>query len=167
MSIRLQTALDQFARVRAYTLNLLGSVPEPDWFRMPTEGVSHIAWQVGHLAMAEYRLALVRTRGVQPGDDQLLSESHIKQFGINSVPDPDPAKNPTPAELRAALERVHVQAQKELPSLSDAELDQAPCLPHPLLKNKLDALLWLSQHEMLHAGQIGLLRRLLGHKPMW
>ncbi len=32
---------------------------------------------------------------------------------------------------------------------------------------KLRALLWCAHHEMLHAGQIGLLRRHLGYSPMW
>ena len=32
---------------------------------------------------------------------------------------------------------------------------------------KLRALLWCARHEMLHAGQIGLLRRHLGYPPMW
>jgi hypothetical protein len=30
----------------------------------------------------------------------------------------------------------------------------------------LDALLFSSKHEMLHAGQIGLLRRLFGKQPL-
>ena len=53
----MQTALDRIAFSRRYTLGLLDGVPEAEWFRMPAEGVTHVAWQVGHLAMAEYRLA--------------------------------------------------------------------------------------------------------------
>ena len=29
------------------------------------------------------------------------------------------------------------------------------------------ALIWLAQHEFSHAGQIGLLRRLLGNDALW
>ena len=39
-----------------------------EWFRQPTEGVTHIAWQVGHLALAEYWLTLERIRGRRPDD---------------------------------------------------------------------------------------------------
>ena len=163
MSARLRLCLDQIRRVREYTLHILDSVPEADWFRMPAEGVTHIAWQVGHLAMAEYRLGLVRIRSPKPEDEQLVSADFLKQFGADSVPEPDPAKNPSPAELRDTLDRVHRQALEELPTLSDADLDQPPLIPHPLFTTKLGALLWLSQHEMLHAGQIGL----LGHRPLW
>ena len=37
----------------------------------------------------------------------------------------------------------------------------------PFATTKLKALLWCAQHEMSHAGQIGLLRRHLGFPPMW
>jgi hypothetical protein len=39
--------------------------------------------------------------------------------------------------------------------------------PHPFSTTKLRALLWCAHHEMLDAGQIGLLRRHLGYPPMW
>src|SRR5205085_865775 len=39
----LQTALDQIAFARRYTLGLLEGVPEAEWFRMPAEGVTHVA----------------------------------------------------------------------------------------------------------------------------
>ena len=50
---------------RGYTLELLKDVKDSDWFSMPG-GVTHLAWQVGHLTMAEYRLALERIRGRVP-----------------------------------------------------------------------------------------------------
>ena len=37
----------------------------------------------------------------------------------------------------------------------------------PKVKTKIDTLRWCGDHELIHAGQIGLLRRLLGHKPVW
>jgi hypothetical protein len=46
-------------------------------------------------------------------------------------------------------------------------LDKPVLKPHPLVKTKLWALLWCAQHEAVHAGQIGLLRRQLGYLPLW
>jgi len=60
---RLQTAMDRIKFSREYSLRMLENVPAADWFRMPTPAVTHIGWQVGHLAIAEYRLALERIRG--------------------------------------------------------------------------------------------------------
>ena len=44
----------QIEFARRYTLILLQDLDDADWFRQPSEGVTHIAWQVAHLAMAEY-----------------------------------------------------------------------------------------------------------------
>jgi uncharacterized damage-inducible protein DinB len=35
------------------------------------------------------------------------------------------------------------------------------------VRTKLEALFWCSQHELIHAGQIALLRRLIGKEPQW
>jgi hypothetical protein len=37
---------------------------------------------------------------------------------------------------------------------------------HPMFKTKGEAIRWSVQHEFIHAGQIGLLRRLLGAAPL-
>jgi len=164
---RLQLAIEQIVFARNYTLGLLDHTPTAEWFRQPPGAVSHVAWQVGHLAFAEYRLALWRIRGQQPPDEGLFSQAFVRLFGANSVPDADPAKYLAPAEIRAVLDRVHEQVLRELPGLDEAELDQSVPHPHPFAKTKMLALLWCAHHEMLHAGQIGLLRRQLGYPPLW
>ena len=63
MSPQVQFALDQIVFARGYTVKLLDATPTADWFRMPPGGVSHIGWQVGHLAMGQYRWLLERVRG--------------------------------------------------------------------------------------------------------
>src|SRR5262249_36757493 len=136
-------------------------------FRQPPGGVSHIAWQVGHLAFAEYRLGLWRIRGPQPQDVELISEAHRSLFGAESMPDADAGKYPSQAEIQTVFDRVHEHVLRELENLDEGELDQPVPHPHPFAKTKLLALLWCAHHEMLHAGQIGLLRRQLGHAPLW
>ena len=49
----------------------------------------------------------------------------------------------------------------------DEDLLCPPLKPHGLFNRKIDGLYWCVRHEMVHAGQIGLLRRLLGHAPQW
>jgi uncharacterized damage-inducible protein DinB len=164
---RLEIALDQIKTARRYTLNLLDDLEPGDWFRQPSEGVTHIAWQIGHLAMAEYMLALKRLRGERPADHDLISADFLKQFGKGSTPEADPKLYPSPAEIRQTLGRVHEQSLAELPGYSDAELDQPPLFPHKLFNAKIDSLFWCARHEMVHAGQIGLVRRLLGRPPQW
>ena len=164
---RLQLAIEQIVFARNYTIRLLEQTPAEEWFRQLPGGVSHVAWQVGHLAYAEYRLALWRIRGPKPDDGELFSNDFVRFFGANSVPDADAAKYLSPVDLRAALDHVHDAVLRELPRLDDAELDQPVSHPHPYAKTKLLALLWCAHHEMSHAGQIGLLRRHLGYPPLW
>jgi hypothetical protein len=164
---RLQLAIEQIVFARNYTLRLLDQTPVAEWFRQPPGGVSHVAWQVGHLAFAQYRMALERIRGPQPQNADLIAEEFLRLFGRDSMPDPDPAKYPSQAEIRAVFDRVHEQVLRELRGLEESELDQPVRKPHPLVKTKQWALLWCAQHEAVHTGQIGLLRRQLGYAPLW
>ena len=164
---RLVQAVDQIVQARKYTLWLLENIDPKDWFRPAPANLTHIAWQVGHLAMAEYRLALDRMRGIKPEDAQIISAAFLKQFGKDSVPDMTPAKYPGVEEIKTVLNRVHQQTLHEMKTLPEQELDAPPLKPHPLFTTKLGSLFWCARHEMLHAGQIGLLRRLLGYKPIW
>ena len=164
MSLLLAIAQIEFART--VTLSLLADIDEGDWFAMPRGSPTHVAWQVGHLAMAEYGLCLFRQRGRQEIELQLMSSSFRKQFSRGTTPEPDPAKNPSPAEIRATFDRVHAQALLELPTLSAEQLAEPVEMPYAAFPNKLGCLLFCAHHEMLHAGQLGLLRRLLGKSPI-
>jgi DinB superfamily len=163
---RLQQAIEQIVFARAYTIDLLDQTPTNEWFRQPSAGVTHIAWQVGHLAVAEYRLACWRLRDVLPQDAALIPENYPGLFGYDSTPNPDPTAYPVQSEIRAVFDRIHDNTLEELKALAEADLDQVVVHPHPLARNKFQALLWCARHEMLHAGQIGLLRRQLGYLPV-
>src|SRR5207237_4819854 len=111
-------AIRQIEVARSYSLALLDDIALDEWFTMPVGCQTHVAWQVGHIAMAEYGLCLFRQRGRAEVDLTLMTSSFRKQFSRGTIPEPDPAKNPAPAELRATLDKVHVQALKELPHLT-------------------------------------------------
>jgi hypothetical protein len=163
---RLDIARRQITYAREYTKSLIADIEDDVWFQQPGPGLSHVAWQVAHLAVAEYGLCLFRVRGRAPGDIQLLPSVFRKQFGKGSAPEPDAAKNPRPDEIRQVLDEVHQQVLEELKGHSEKDLDVACEEPHALFSTKLGALFFCSAHEMMHAGQIGLLRRLLGKRPI-
>jgi hypothetical protein len=160
-------ALSRIEASRRYTLNLLSDIPPADWFRMPQEGVTHVAWQVGHLAFAEYRLALERIRGPRPEDVDLFPPTYHALFGRDSVPQADADLYPPVEEIRRLLDRIHRQVQVEVGGMDDASLNIPTSSPHRIFSTKLGALEWCAAHEMVHAGQIALLRRLFGSRPLW
>ena len=58
------------------------------------------------------------------------------------------------------------QALEELNAYPLDQLDDPVDEPYAAYATKYGALLFCAHHEMLHAGQIGLLRRLLGNSPI-
>lgn len=164
---RLELALDQIRAARQHSLRMLSDVPDGEWWRLPPGCPSHIAWQVGHLAIAEYRLGLWQVRGTRDSDAQLLPADFAQRFGRESVPAPATADSPTPDELRQYLTRVHEAVLAEASQLTAADLDGPSQMTHVYFNDRLGGLFWCARHEMLHAGQIGLIRRQLGHAALW
>ena len=91
-----------------------------------------------------------------------MSSTFRKKFSKGTAPDPDPASNPSPAEIRDVFDRVHRQMLAELPTYGEAVLDEPVDMPYAIYPSKLGGLYFCALHEMMHAGQIGLLRRLMG-----
>lgn len=159
--------LKRIETAHRYSEMFLADIEGDQWYRQPSEGVTNLIWQLGHLAAAQYALGIERIRGPLPESESILPENFRPRYGKGSVPSPDPVQNQTPAELRAIRQRVHERVLALIPDLSAAELDEPPHLgPHPMFKTKLECLEWCAGHELVHAGQIALLRRFLGKQPL-
>ena len=163
---QLDIAIRNIEFARGYTQQLLVDLQPSDWFRQPAGGVTHIAWQVGHLAMAQYALTMIRIRGKEPEDQEIISNAFFRLFQKGSTPQDDPSAYPTINDIQSVFDRVHRQARQELAGYSDEELDVKLPEPHAVFDTKLGSVFFCSAHEMLHAGQIGLIRRLLGQPPL-
>ncbi len=161
--MQLSCIVDDLKQARAYATDMLSHADESLWFHQPADGINHIAWQVGHMTIAQYGLCLKRIRGVRSGDETLLPvEEYSRLFGKGSAPFPSEHEYPTPVELRTAFERVHEQVLVELNELTEDTLQESTAPAHPMFHTKGGSLYFSAKHEMLHVGQIGLLRRLLG-----
>ena len=163
---QLEVARKQIEFSRMYTRSLIADIEDELGFTVPAGCVTHVAWQVGHLSMAQYGLCLFRIRGRRSEDVELMSSAFRKKHFKGTTPDPDPARNPPVAEIREVFDRVYDQAVAEMAGYDASELQEEIDEPYVAFNTKLGALLFCSHHEMLHAGQIGLLRRLLGKAPI-
>jgi uncharacterized damage-inducible protein DinB len=166
MNSQLDQAIRQIQFARDYTHSLLQDISPADWFRQPTEGVTHVAWQVGHLAMAQYGLCLFRMRGRQSVDLELMSSSFRKKFSKGTTPTPGPDAYPSVEEIRGVFDAVYRQAMTELPQTAESVLQEPIDEPWAVEPTKLGGLIFCACHEMMHAGQLGLLRRLLGYSSV-
>ena len=166
MDSNLELAIKQISFAHTYTLGLLEDIDDALWFTVPEGGATHVAWQVAHLAMARYGLCLFRQRGRADVDRELLPRGFIQKYGKGSTPDSAPENNLSPAEIREIYEKVDKQAHAEMAGFLEEQLNEPVDMPYAVYPTKLGCLLFCSHHEMLHAGQIGLLRRLLGKDPV-
>lgn len=162
----LPLVLGQMRFAREYMSALLADVPDDEWFRMPLGVPTHLAWQVGHLAMAEYGLCLYRVRGRVSEDTELMPGTFRKLFMRGSTVDTDEGKYPKPQEIRDTLARVRAQVEKEAPGFTQELLSAASDMPYSVFPNKFGGMLFCPQHEMIHSGQIGVLRRAFGLAPI-
>jgi DinB superfamily len=160
-------AVAQVRWMRSYTLQLIDSVPQDLWYRVPSGLSTHLAWQVGHIAVAQYGLMMFRQRGRVESDMELMPGWLRKNFGRGSQPQAsDDSKNPPPALLLERLEAIHVQSCQTAENLSVATLIEPVDMPYVAYPTKLGALLFSPLHESIHAGQIGLIRRAHGLEPL-
>jgi hypothetical protein len=163
---RLELAINRIRGSRLFTEQFLGDLTESEWYWSPPQFTTHVTWQVGHIAVAEYSLCLRRVRGRTTADESLISDAFIEAFKLGSKPAAEPHKNPPLDEIRRVFAAVHQQSVEELSGQSETELDEPLTDPHPRFKTKMTAVEFSPMHEMVHAGQIAMLRRLMGKTPL-
>jgi hypothetical protein len=159
-------ALAQLDFARRYTLDLLNATPHDRWYEMTPATPTHIAWQVGHLAVSQYGLLMFRQRGRAPADLDLVPGPFRKAFGRGTQPQPFDDSSESPTDLLARLQKIHEQAYAELSAADPEPLLDPIDMPFAVYPNKLGAILFSPLHEQVHSGQIGLIRRGLGLPPI-
>lgn len=158
--------LAQIQWARQYSLQLIESIPRSRWYDIPPGHSSHLAWQVGHLAVAQYGLMLFRQRGRAEGDIQLMPGWLRKQFGRGSQPSLTSDAMPCVDQLRQHLDAIHMQSVAEASQLTVQTLREPCDVPYCVYPIRLGALMMTPIHEGIHAGQIGAIRRGLGLEPI-
>ena len=156
-----RAALGQIDFARRYTLELLDATPKDVWFEIPNGLPTHVAWQVGHLAVSQYGLLMFRIRGRRPEDLELIPGAFRKGYGRGSKPKADAGSQPSPDELIERLNRVYELARNELAEMEPSVLMETVEMPYAVYPIKLGAILFCPMHEQIHSGQIGMLRRAL------
>ncbi|TWT66873.1 DinB superfamily protein [Posidoniimonas polymericola] len=162
---RIDAAVARMKSTRAVLKSFLADLQPDEWFWMPHEGVTNVVWQVGHIAAAQYGLCMVRARGEQVTDQLLMPQELRERYGRASTPSATPAENVDPHEVVRVLDAIGEHAYSELALLDDDFLDTPLDDPHPMFKTGLESVEFAASHELMHIGQVVLLRRLMGHQP--
>ncbi len=158
----LQAAVVQIRFARDYVNELLAATDPALWFDQPAGSPSNIAWQVGHLTVSQYGLLMFRLYGRRDSDLDLVPSKFRKTFGKGSDPHSPAVQQYSVQELQTNFAQVYQQSLAGLVELAPEVLLEPVEMPYAGYPIKLGAVLFCPLHEMLHAGQIGLTRRLLG-----
>ena len=136
-----------------------------DWAFQPADGLGHALWHCGHLASAQNTLVHSRCLG-----RSILDDSFNGHFPIGA-PVKSMAEHEYPGvpEVLATMAETHAKTSKAIRGMSDELLAESAFgkdgkTPHPHYTDKAGAISHCSRHEAFHAGQLALIRRLLG-KP--
>ncbi|MCA8999760.1 MAG: DinB family protein [Planctomycetaceae bacterium] len=163
---RLNELIARLDFARAYNLKFVEGISETDWYRFAEGNVTHLAWQFGHLAVAEYRLIMGRVVGEERATCEILPSSYSELFGKGSIPREVTGEHPRRDELLTVLSAVHQEVKDLLPTVPESVLAEASLPEHSAFQTKLEVVRWCVEHEFIHSGQIALLRRQLGYASL-
>ena len=124
------------------------------------ENINHVKYLAGHLLNAQYGLAMIAGHNPDKKWDELfavMGQSEAK----NSNPYPDIE------EIKEEWNGWHRPIREGLNSLSDAALLETAPQPFDEISDSVGELwAFINHHQAYHIGQIGILRRGFGKKPM-
>lgn len=154
---------EQLEGTRDWTRKLIKDLKEADWTYQPAPGLAHALWTCGHLAASQDVLVHVRVLGRPSILDPAFAAHFPMGQAVRSAAEHD--YPPIESVLRV-MEDVHRQTLEVVKGLRDEFLREPAYgkdgAAHPHYRDKLGAISHCDRHEAFHAGQIALIRRLLG-----
>jgi len=151
---------------RKLTLLQVQDLTDAEMAFQPRPGLNNALWLLGHIVTSEDGLILRWCAG-----DSAMPEEYRKLFFMGTTPQSDPSAYPGKDEILEVLAQVHTRALEVVSAISPGELDEQP-MGYEEMPEGARELFWCkgaciyghARHEAVHAGQITMLRRLMG-KP--
>jgi hypothetical protein len=138
----------------------LSELSDADLLVRPAPRANHIAWQLGHVISSEVEHLSGQLPGAQYPElpagfaAQHRAENSVKEQGFCSR-----------QQYLDLFQKVRQATLANVDRLADADLDRANTGPLSQFAPTIGALLLVSNHTLMHAGQFTVVRRLLG-KPV-
>ncbi len=154
---------DQLDGTREWTLKLFADLRGDDWVFQPGTGLAHPLWLCGHLAVSQQTLIFGRCLG-----RTILDDSFVKHFPIGGpVKSAKEHDYPRVEHVLEVMADVHVKTLEAVRGMSEALLAEPAYAAdgksaHPHYRDKLGVVTHCNRHEAFHAGQLAMIRRLLG-----
>lgn len=153
----------QLVSTRQLSERLLADFRTPqEWVHQVHPGCNHALWFAGHMANTDnFLLSLVAPeRSVALGD-------FGKRFGMGSQPASQPELYPPSDQVVETMRERRRTLLGALEELSDADLSRPTPQGVPEFLPDLASVFEMANwHEAMHAGQLSVVRRALGHRPL-
>jgi hypothetical protein len=155
----IKTALTSTQRLLAWYVSDLS---DADLLVRPVPQANHIAWQLGHLIVTEYK-----TKDLLPGASfPELPAGFAEQHTSQTARAEPPTGFATKAQYLDLFNKVRGASLATLERMAEADLDKPVQGRMAQIAPTLGALLLLGgTHTMMHTGQFSVVRRKLG-KPV-
>jgi len=142
----------------------LDDLSQDDWLVRPTEGGNHITWQIGHLISSTKGLAEPCFPGALPELPEGFKEKYSKEASTSDSVADFHSKD----ELMGLYEAQRDALLKAVAGLSEEDLEKPiPENLHMLGKSVGELCEFQALHWLMHAGQWAIVRRKLGHPPLF
>ena len=152
-----QTVKLQFDMQTRLFNNVLEGITEPQSKTRASETVNHVKWLAGHLTATRYGFKDMAGIENVPAWTEMFSHGN----GINPE-----ANYPDIDTIKAAWNNVSGQLSNALGNLPEEALDGEGSQT-PIGDNSLRGFLaFMMHHEAYHLGQLGILRKYIGHEAM-
>lgn len=151
-----------FERSQMVTSTLVGDLTDAEIMERPAPGANHIAWQLGHLVSSVNFFGESIRPGSMPALPDGFAEKHNKDTADKEDPDAFFKKD----EYVKFLDEQRNALLQLLDTLQDSDLTtESPEQMRSYAPRVIDMIGLAAEHEMMHSGQISVLRRKLG-KPV-
>jgi len=142
----------------------LGDLEDADLMRRPGKGCNHLAWQIGHLVVAE----IMMLGGMFPEFKTELPEGFEEAHHKDKVDCDDASKFNTLAEYLELMTKVRANTLAALEAMDESKLDDpAPEQMRAFCPTVGDMMILIGTHPMMHAGQVVPVRRECGKPVMF
>lgn len=136
----------------------LDGLSEDDLRRRLSDHSNSMFWVLGHI---------VHTRG---GLLRLLGEDYRTGWGDvfrRGASELDRQEYPTLSSIERVREEIIGRVRARLASVEDDQLSKpAPTSPAPNVETVRDLIAFLAMHEAYHVGQLGFIRKVMGHSAI-
>jgi len=153
---------DQIILVKEKTDKLISDISAEKWFETPSVLESNLNWQIGHIILANYLHGIASISGVNEDFRNKVNVSdYIIYYGPKSNPSDFKNEKPSNKKLMEIYELTFLLVLEGIENLTSIDLEKNTEVPNPSVQTKYQALLWMSQHQSWHNGQIAVLKRVL------